>query len=127
MKTNKETKPCIFCGAEWDTNTRLANGQYICGLCRACQKDNMWNSLEILYESIYTRGYKVGFENGKKCAMAVNELVQGWSVEEVEKREVPIFTKNELLMLKLAVNDIFNNGNTAYEKISEKISKLLKE
>jgi hypothetical protein len=60
MKTDKktETKPCMFCGAEWDTNTRLANGQYICGLCRACQKDNMWNSLEILYESIYTRGYK---------------------------------------------------------------------
>jgi len=129
MKTNKETKtkPCIFCGAEWDTNTRLANGQYICGLCRACKDDDMWNLLETLYNNIYTKGYKVGFENGKKCAMAVNELVQGWSVEEVEKREVPIFTKNELFMLELAVNDIYNNGNNAYEGISKKISKLLKE
>ena len=59
--------------------------------------------------------------------MAVNELVQGWSVEEVEKREVPIFTKNELFMLELAVNDIYNNGNNAYEGISKKISKLLRE
>lgn len=37
------------------------------------------------------------------------------------------FSKKELFMLKLAVNDIYNNGNNAYEGISKKISKLLKE
>ena len=43
---------------------------------------------------------------------------------EEGKREA--FTKDEWFMLKLAMNDIFNKGNTAYEEISEKIEELSK-
>lgn len=42
---------------------------------------------------------------------------------EEGKREA--FTKDEWFMLKLAMNDIFNSGNSAYEGISEKIKGYL--
>lgn len=42
---------------------------------------------------------------------------------EEGKREA--FTKDEWFMLKLAMNDIFNKGNRAYEGISEKIRSYL--
>ena len=42
-----------------------------------------------------------------------------------EEGKKEAFTKDEWFMLKLAMNDIFNNGNTAYEEISEKIESYL--
>jgi len=36
------------------------------------------------------------------------------------------FTKDEWFMLKLAMNDIFNKGNGAYDEISRKIDRLSK-
>ena len=43
---------------------------------------------------------------------------------EEGKREA--FTKDEWFMLKLAMNDIFNKGNGAYDEISRKIDRLSK-
>ena len=39
--------------------------------------------------------------------------------------EREVFTKEELFMLKLAMNDIHNKGNSAYDEISEKIKREL--
>lgn len=39
--------------------------------------------------------------------------------------EREMFTKEELFMLKLAINDIHNKGNSAYDEIGEKIKREL--
>lgn len=39
--------------------------------------------------------------------------------------EREVFTKDELFMLKLAINDIHNKGNSAYDEIGEKIKREL--
>ena len=48
--------------------------------------------------------------------------------KEIEKAEErgkrKLFTKEELFMLELAMNDIYNRGNCAYEGISKKIEGL---
>ena len=48
--------------------------------------------------------------------------------KEIEKAEErgkrKLFTKEELFMLELAMNDIYNRGNCAYEGISKKIEDL---
>lgn len=52
----------------------------------------------------------------------IDSLV-GFIKQLLEEREV--FTKEELFMLKLAMNDIHNKGNSAYDEISEKIKREL--
>lgn len=38
---DKLSKKCCVCGVDWDTNTQLPNGEYICGLCKAFkEKEN---------------------------------------------------------------------------------------
>lgn len=37
MKKAKR-KPCFICGVDWETNTLLPDGKYICSLCK-CYKD----------------------------------------------------------------------------------------
>ena len=51
-----------------------------------------------------------------------NEVVE-YVKNLLSEREV--FTKEELFMLKLAINDIHNKGNSAYDEIGEKIKREL--
>jgi len=47
------------------------------------------------------------------------------SEKQKSYEEGQMFTKEELFMLKLATNDIYNEGNEAYEGISKKIKDRL--
>jgi len=73
----------------------------------------------------YQRGVKEGTEGKFYEKIEVVSQIPEEVVEQLLSERT--FTKEELFMLKLAVNDIYNNGNNAYEGISKKISKLLKE
>jgi len=64
----------------------------------------------------------------EKTVYAIDELKEFIQQELDKAREEgkkEAFTKDEWFMLKLAMNDIFNSGNTAYEEISEKIESYL--
>jgi len=37
---DKLSKKCCVCGVDWDTNTQLPNGEYICGLCKAFKESD---------------------------------------------------------------------------------------
>jgi len=54
------------------------------------------------------------------------EMLEDFIQQEIDRARGDIFTKEEFLMLKLAMNYIYNNGNTAYEDLSRKINKLSK-
>jgi len=58
----------------------------------------------------------------------MNEIDEYFEQELDRAREEgarDVFTKDEWFMLKLAMNDIFNGGNRAYEDISNKIKAQL--
>jgi hypothetical protein len=88
-----------------------------------------------LRELSFMKGYYFKLENNGLVEKKDDQLV--FNREELErfvqqeldkareegKREA--FTKDEWFMLKLAMNDIFNSGNSAYEGISEKIKGYL--
>ena len=55
----------------------------------------------------------------------LRELLDSEISKAKEEGAMNVFTKEEWFMLKLAMNDIFNNGNHAYEGISKKIQSEL--
>lgn len=72
---------------------------------------------------------KVGTEREWDWYGDSQELIDFISQELDKAREEgkkEAFTKDEWFMLELAMNDIFNSGNTAYEEISKKIEGYLK-
>lgn len=68
-----------------------------------------------------TKQFDKNSPNGKLMVAVCREVM----IEELDKAreegKKEAFTKDEWFMLKLAMNDIFNSGNTAYEEISKKI------
>ena len=78
--------------------------------------------------------YRSNEDGGFSRVDMLNEFyedIKNFLKQEIEKayergrRE--IFTKEELFMLKLAMNDIFNSGNSAYEGITKKIVRLMRD
>ena len=90
------------------------------------KKDWRWRLYKLLvYIDVDCGEQELGFAIGIEGVEKLEKLVERELDKARERGKKEAFTKDEWFMLKLAMNDIFNNGNTAYEEISEKIESYL--
>ena len=82
-------------------------------------EDWKWRLQDVL-EKYSNNGIKNIEEYSEICEVVAQELSKAR-----EEGAMNVFTKEEWFDLKLAMNDIFNSGNHAYEGISKKIQSEL--